>query len=314
MGRREPLDEHDFESEAEPFAGASPVDCLGRALQFYPVRFLFVSSLMLLFACGTSPSRSDAGVEVFDAGLDANVALDSGATSDAGGSDGGDADAGAPDAGANDGGGLRMALDGGHGRVLGSCYRVAPELSRPSPSYFEVRLDFGADQFDDPAERPRLTSGAQTMLATPNAGGSSGLSEAFAFEVLALCEGASLLKTETQVAYTPPTSKKTDILVRIAGQNVGVSVTRAVSFPPDAGYSLTPQRIAFLEGKLDDIIVSSMNVQQADRWVKQVLVVMAQGDEHAATLRAAWDVIDATSKADTVLYVVVTDGLDAPIY
>jgi len=294
------------------------------------VRALFIVGVVLVFGCGTRPSMPDGG-DTFDAGVeatDAGASFDAGPRFDAGQlSDAGESDAGLPDAGANDAGsidagvqdagldaGPRLALDGGHGRVLGECYRVPPELGRATPSFLQVRLDFGMDQFDEPAERPRLTQGAQTMLATPNAGGSSGISEAFAFEVLALCEGASLVKTETQIAYVPPTSKKTDILVRIAGQQVGVSVTRAVSFPPDAGYPLTPQRLAFVEGKLDDIIVSSMNVQPPDRWVKQLLVVMAQGDEHAATIRAAWDAIDAASKADTVLYVVVTDGLDGPIY
>ena len=296
-----------------------------RGLRSPVVRVLFGAAVVVFFgACGTRPSVPDAGGEFVDAGqeapdagptLDAGERFDAGSSSDAG--DAGASDGGASDAGGSDAGldaGPRMALDGGHGRVLGECYRVPPELGRPSPSYLQVRLDFGMDQFDDPAERPRLTQGAQTMLATPNAGGSSGISEAFAFEVLALCEGASLVKTETQIIYAPPTSKKTDILVSIAGRQVGVSVTRAVSFPPDAGYPLTPQRLAFVEGKLDDIIVSSMNVQPPDRWVKQLLVVMAQGDEHAATIRAAWEAIDATSKADTVLYVVVTDGLDAPVY
>ncbi|MDP3238326.1 MAG: hypothetical protein Q8N26_36370 [Myxococcales bacterium] len=284
------------------------------------MRVLFAVGVVLVVACGPRPSMPDAGSDGFDAGVeptdsgssfDAGESFDAGLISDAGAVDGGESDAGL-DAGLD--AGPRMALDGGHGRIVGECQRVPGELGRPEPSYLQVRLDFGMDAFDDPAERPRLTPGAQTMLATPNAGGSSAISEAFAFEVLALCEGASLVKTETQLTYVPPTSKKTDILVSIAGQLVGVSVTRAVSFPPDAGYPLTPQRIAFVEEKLDDIIVSSMNVQPPDRWVKQLLVVMAQGDEHAATLRAAWDTIDATSKADTVLYVVVTDGLDRPLY
>lgn len=303
---------------------------------------LVVGFLALVGGCGPRSVLPDGGVELVDAGTsaldaggadagdaDAGALADAGeATHDAGDVDAGLADAGDLDAGADlDGGGdagafidggldagPRSALDGGHGRVHGECFRVPPELSQPTPSYLQVRLDFEMDQYDEPAERPRLTQGAQVMLATPNAGGSSAISEAFAFEVLALCEGATLVKTETQITYLPPTSKKTDILVSIDGQQVGVSVTRAVSFPPDAGYPLTPQRIAFLEGKLDDILVSSANVQPPDRWVKQLLVVMAQGDEHAATLRAAWQQIDAMSKADTVLYVVVTDGPDAPLY
>lgn len=231
--------------------------------------------------------------------------------------DAGDLDAGLPDAGPGDAGvdaGFQLALDGGHGRVLGACGRVAPELAQPTPSYIEVHLDFGMDQFDDPAERPRLTPGAQRILQEGTAGGSSGISEAFAFEVLALCEGASFVKSETTIVYDPPTSKKTDILVAIAGQQVGVSVTRAVSFPADAGYFADAQRTAFLTGKLNDIQVSSMNVQPPDNWVKQLLVVMAYGDMHAATIHTIWDGLDPQIRADTVLYVVVTDGEDTPIY
>ena len=49
------------------------------------------------------------------------------------------------------------------------------------------------------------------MFATPNAGGSSLESEVMSFEVLHYCEGATLLKTETDfwaglvrtVGYTP---------------------------------------------------------------------------------------------------------------
>ncbi len=291
------------------------------------MRRVLLLSLTLLSAaaCLTGPLLPDGGDLPMDAGA---------------GGGGGGGDAGAPDAG-DDGGagedagleldsgvdagfdaghdagvdaGPRGALDGGHAQVVGECFRVAPELGTASPSYLEVRLDFGMDQFDDPAERARLTAGAQTILATPNAGGSSVVSEAFAFEVLALCEGAELVKTETEIVYAPPTSKKTDLLVAIDGQHLGVSVTRAVSFPADAGYPLTQARLDFLEGKLDDILVSSMNVQPPDGWVKQALVVMAYGDEHAATIRAAWAAIDAASKADTIVYVVVTDGPDTPIY
>jgi hypothetical protein len=243
----------------------------------------------------------DAGPVEVDAGTDAGT-IDA----DAGADGGAEADAGL-DAG------FRPALDGGHPQVLGSCFRVPGELFSPQPSYIEVRLDFGMDQFDDPAERPRLTPGAQTILATPNAGGSSVVSEAFAMEVLALCEGASLVKTETEITYDPPTSKKTDILVNVDGSQLGVSVTRAVSFPRDGGYPVS-QAFSLLDGKLSDILVSSQNVVAPDNWVKQALVVMAWGDLQRDSIRTAWGQLDAGVRADTILYVVVTDGLDAPIY
>lgn len=249
---------------------------------------------------------------------DVDAGADDAGTTDAGGDDAGGDDAGSGlDAGAGSDAGLdagvRPALDGGHPQVLGSCFRVPGELFSPQPSYIEVRLDFGMDQFDDPAERPRLTPGAQTILATPNAGGSSVVSEAFAMEVLALCEGASLVKTETEIVYDPPTSKKTDILVNVDGSQLGVSVTRAVSFPRDGGYPVS-QAFSLLDGKLSDILVSSQNVVAPDNWVKQALVVMAWGDLQRDSIRTAWGQLDAGVRADTILYVVVTDGLDAPIY
>ncbi len=204
--------------------------------------------------------------------------------------------------------------DGGHGRITGSCGRVAGELASSGPAYFEVHLDFASDGFDDPQERPRLTAGAQQILSEGTAGGSSGVSEAFAFEVLALCESAAFVKSETTIVYEPPTSKKTDILVRIADQRVGVSVTRAVAYPVGSGYSVTPERVGFLEGKLDDILISSQNVVADDRWVKQLLVIMAYDEIHAATLRSIWQSLDEATRADTVVYVVITDGDDRSVY
>lgn len=282
-------------------------------------RALFVALVVMsAAACLTGPVLSDGGDQPVGGGSGGG-AVSGGGTGTGGG--GGDVDAGAEDAGADAGtgvdagtdGGYRTALDGGHGRIVGQCFRLPGELFSPSPSYLEVRLDFGMDQYDDPAERPRLTDGAQTIMATPNAGGSSVPSEAFAMEVLALCEGASLVKTETMIVYDPPTSKKTDILVSVQGTQLGVSVTRAVSWPRDAGYPVS-QALSLLDGKLSDILVSSANVVPPDNWVKQALLVMAWDDVQATSIRTAWGQLDAGVRADTILYVVVTDGLDAPIY
>jgi hypothetical protein len=75
-------------------------------------------------------------------------------------------------------------------------------------------------------------AGGRTLVETPNAGGSSGYSEVFAFEQLAACEMAGLLKTETQIVYDTA-GKITDILVTIDGKKIGVSVVRAVQFVHD---------------------------------------------------------------------------------
>jgi fibronectin type III domain protein len=200
----------------------------------------------------------------------------------------------------------------GFGVITGPYGVVAPELPKTTPSLFSSRLDFGSNPYDDPDDRPLLTAGARMIIEGPNAGGSSLFSEVFAFEMLARSEGASLLKLETEIVYDQA-GKKSDLLIQIAGQKVGVSITRAVSFPAGSAYT-EQQAAAILAQKLNDIRESSQNVSAQDAWVKQVLVVMAQSDMHADAIEAAWLGLDAQTKSDTVVYVVVTDGSDDPLY
>lgn len=265
------------------------------------------SLLLIVFAACTG-EQTGQGV---DAGQDANVEFDGGI--DLGESlDAQGADAFAADA-AEDAASLADAsMISGFGVIAGPCGRVAAEIDDPSPSYFATRLDFMTDGFDDPAERTLLTSGAQEILADGTAGGSSGVSEAFAFEVLARCENAEFVKSETEIIYDPVTSKKTDILVSIGGQRVGVSVTRAVGFPRTDPY--TEANAAFIERKLTDILESSANVVAADHWEKQILLVMAYSDMHASAIQSVWESLSAETRADTILYIVVTDGDDEAIY
>ena len=41
---------------------------------------------------------------------------------------------------------------------------------------------------------------------------------------------------------------------------------------------------------------------------------MAYDQQHADTIATAWAGLDAATKADTIVYVVVTDGADAFMY
>lgn len=129
----------------------------------------------------------------------------------------------------------------------------------------------------------------------------------------ARCEGAALLKTTTEIAYDDPSGDLTDLLVQIAGAKVGVSVTRAVSFPVGEPY---PQETAdaLIANRLAEVNASSDNVKAEDAWVKQVLVVIAFSDDHADRIETAWAAQDPATKADTVVYVVVTHGSDLPVY
>lgn len=202
----------------------------------------------------------------------------------------------------------------GFGTIQGRCGRVAPQLDKPTPSLFGNRsLDFKSNAYDDPADRSRLTPGGVEVIEDSGIGGSSLFSRVFAYEVLARCERATLLKTQDEITYTQPSAGVAHLLVRIAGSKVGVSVARAFTFP--FGEPMTPSAATtLLTNRLEDVNHATQNVTAADAWVKHVLVVMAVDQQHADTIAAAWAGLDADLKADTVVYVVVTHGNDDNIY
>lgn len=282
---------------------------------------------MLVFfgACGNGNGGvEDAGV--LDAGLfDAmlvDAPLDAASVDAPADADAPDAseDAGHDDSGADSGVLVDAGADAadgaidpvpGFGTIVGPCGRVPPEVDDVDPSFFVVRLDFEDDRYDL-SDLELLTEGAQRLLSEENAGGSSQVSEAFAYEVLERCEGAMrLVEIETGIRYEPSTSKKTD-LVAFFHENVGVSVTRAVSFPVDSPYPLSEaQRV--VGDKLDSILESTANVTFPG-WDKQILVVMAWDEASADRVREAWHGFTPERRADTIVYVVITDGDDGPVY
>jgi hypothetical protein len=279
----------------------------------------------LTFACGDDDASFDAGfdasVDAFvpgDAELDAFVPDDAGLdalVSDDGGEDAaldaGD-DAGTDDAGTDDAGtGDAATMIPGFGTIVGACGRIAPELDTETPSFFVVRFDLADDPYDA-SDFDRLTAGAQEILTEGTAGGSSGLSEALSYEVLERCEGATmLLASELDVTYSSPTSKRTDLVAQF-DETIGVSVARAVIFPGTVPYTLAEaQRV--IGGKLDDILDSSANVMNF-AWDKQILAVMAWDDVAADRVREAWEGFTPERRADTIVYVIVTDGMDRNIY
>lgn len=264
-------------------------------MKLRPLAALWVA---LLFACSDPPATTpDAGPD--DAGLVDAGSLDA-ATLDAAPLDAGPLDAGPPDAGPP------IA-----GTISGSCDEIDTELLDASPFLFENEITFPVRLTE--ADLVHFTEGARQVLEDGTVGGSSVYSEAISFEVLARCEGASLLASEPGIRYVDPSGTRTDLLVEIDGHRVGVSVTRAVFFPRDADYPLSEaQRL--LTSKLTDIHASTANVDERDRWVKQILHVIAYAPMHAEMFRTAWEATDAATRGDTILLVTVTNGEDAFIY
>jgi hypothetical protein len=207
------------------------------------------------------------------------------------------------------GGGAAVPLPG-FGDITGDCGVLdAMEIQSDAPFVFRGSIDFGMQVYDYSV----LSPGGQKIYDDGNLGGSSLESEIISYEVLYRCELADLLKTESEVLYQDPAGKKTDLLVTIDAFKVGVSVTRAFGFPPDAPYT-QQQAYDLLMKKLSDIPLSTANVDPTDAWEKQILHVIAYTSAHADTLELAYATIDPTVRADTVLLITVTEGDDAFIY
>lgn len=189
----------------------------------------------------------------------------------------------------------------------GSCGVVKTELTQATPSLENNLLVFVAGETYDKAS---LSPGGQRMFDTANAGGSSTESETMSYEVLRYCEGATLLHTETEIAYQPPddsgANSITDLEVEIGGKKVGVSVTRAyrpASQPfPDADVK------ALLVKKLEGINRSSERVLPQDKWVKQILHVFSVNQASTDAIARVWPTIDAATRADTIVLVTQTKG------
>ena len=198
----------------------------------------------------------------------------------------------------------------GLGVLSGECGLLdAMELESPQAFVFSNAIDLGVDGFDEAL----LTPGGMQMIAEGGLNDGSLKSEIVAYEVLARCDMASLLKTEGKIVYTDPMGKKTDILVELDGLKVGVSVVRALGFPKEDPYTVA-QATTILKKKLGDIQISSANVAPEDAWVKQILSVVAYGPMHVESVLTAYDALDAQLKADTILVVTVTNGDDSLLY
>jgi hypothetical protein len=254
------------------------------------------SLIAVLLAACSGGGEADDDAPAFDARASADAALDGGPP---------------------DGVPLDASSDvplSGFGSLSGMCGVLgATELTGTAPSLFRGDLDFAADRYDDPADRPQLTSGGQTIAATPNAGGSSLFSEVFAFEILARCELAALVATETQIAYDDPASKRADLLVSIDGTPIGVSVTRAVTYP--FGNAYTPgAATTLLTKKLDDIEAARQHAVSDQHWDTSLLAALAYDSQHADVLAAAWAALPDAVRRDTIVLVFVTSGDDLFIY
>lgn len=194
------------------------------------------------------------------------------------------------------------------GAVAGDCGGLVAELDKPTPSLTTNALAFMMGE--KYAKESMSVPDGQRIFEAANAGGSSGESEVMSFELLHYCDGATLVKTETEIGYAPPddtgANSITDILVAIGGKKVGVSVTRA--FKPAPLVMSETELKDLLEKKLDGINRSSVRVLPADKWVKQILHVFVADATMEASVKKVLSTIDAAKRADTIVVLTRTAG------
>lgn len=276
------------------------------------------TAALLATACSDAPKQSSSGASSSSSSTSASSSgAGMGGEGGTGGSAGAAGAGGAMTGGAGGAGGTGGAGGGssaiplpGFGMISGACGVIdAMQVESPDPIVYRDTIDFGMDVYD----RSKLSPGGQYIFDQGNLGGSSLESEIMSYEVLYRCELAKLLKTEAEVIYTDPGGKKTDLLVDIDMFKLGVSVTRAYVFPPGTPYT---QQMAYdlLNKKLSDILLSTANVTPADAWPKQILHVLAYTPAHADTMEAAYATIDPAVRANTILWLTVTEGSDEFIY
>ncbi len=191
------------------------------------------------------------------------------------------------------------------GTLSGSCGVLRARLPDPAPALDHDKLLFVAGEL---YVKSSLSADGQRLFDTPNAGGSSSESEVMSMEVLRACEGARLLKTETEVLYSPDAGPGaiTDILVEIDGKKVGVSVTRA--YKPKSTPLTDTELTNLLVKKLDGINQSTQRVAPADKWVRQILHVFAVDKAAADAVERVWATLSPTLRADTLILVTETQG------
>jgi hypothetical protein len=126
------------------------------------------------------------------------------------------------------------------------------------------------------------------MAATPNAGGSSGLSEIFAYEQLARCEGAVFLKSETEIVYAPPTSKKTDLEVMLGTHKLGVSVTRACTRTSSSSSSYARPRVSSSS-------TSRVTLSSSDSSCVWMVSAGSSGTSYGSLIPVKWSILPASA-------------------
>ncbi|KAG6553000.1 hypothetical protein Mapa_005337 [Marchantia paleacea] len=124
---------------------------------------------------------------------------------------------------------------------------------------------------------------AQRVLHEPNAGGSSSISESLSVEYFARRFQARDIVTEMEVEYCMKNWKKVDYICTLYGERVGVSVTRAMSYPNPEQFS-KDTAYKLLYKKLFGLVVARHGVKEKHNFSRCILHIWCETHSAAKLL------------------------------
>ncbi|MCO5600243.1 hypothetical protein L7F22_054353 [Adiantum nelumboides] len=159
------------------------------------------------------------------------------------------------------------------------------------PNNFEesaVRYDILVEKLSD--EFIASHSAPSHREAKSNAGGSSILSETLSIKYLVKKFQAKDVAEEMDVQYSMETSKKIDYICTLYGKRVGVSVTRAMSFPNPIDFSPKMAQNLLLK-KLSGIVVARQGVSPHHSFSESILHVWCETQEIASIMQTQYNIV-----------------------
>lgn len=178
------------------------------------------------------------------------------------------------------------------------------ELDEPQPAFYWNTMTRHANW-----DRFRLSAVAQKVLDSPNAGGNSIVSEAVSAEILHRLYRAHDIKTEMEIEYYYHNWKIADFLIRIGKKNVGVSVTRCMSFPDPNGLTMKDAR-DLLKKKINGLVLARNAISEKDSFYTSVLHIFCQRKRNVYILQKAWKSLPKSLKDNVIVICTIAEDAE----
>lgn len=152
---------------------------------------------------------------------------------------------------------------------------------------------------------------AQKIYSEPNAGGKSINSEAFSTNILDQLYGITNIIPEMEIEYKWYNYKKCDYLCTIFGQQVGVSVTRAMAFP-DPSFFTPEDAQNLLKKKISGLLVAREGVITKYDFRKCILHMWCESSRIAEIIKKEYSTLDEYTKDNIIIVLTVTKPHTSP--